>query len=239
VLAPLLRNKFLIESVKLVANGIGWRGADSLGLYLKANCHLTVLNLDCNPLGDEGIAALVEGLRWNGDLQQLSLQCCQVGLLGAGALAEDVIANDYCAIRELNLKGNEMGPQGVAAVAQGVQKNKTLCSLNLANTGMSRDPSTRNALQEALAHHPAITSIDLDLNVIGMEGALMLLEVLNTNKNIIRCVTFLSEKLGLLHADIRQQASENANASTKNKEKRGSTTDRTEQRPRDRTTWLY
>ena len=217
-IAECLKNKFLIEECALVENDIGWEGANSIGLALKANFVLKILNLNCNPLGDEGVAALADGLRWNGFLEVLHLQYCGIGCYGAGALAQDVVANDYCRLTDLNLKGNELEPEGVAAIADSLKQNTTLTALSLADTGMGNDPISRDAMREALVRHPTLVSLDLNLNAIGVEGGQMLLEVLSLNTNIINCGVF--ERLGVMYKDIQDKVSENGSKKKKGKKKK-------------------
>jgi len=217
-LAVLLRNKFGMVACELIENDIGWEGANSIGLALKANNCLQVLNLDCNPLGDEGIAALADGLRWNGFLSNLSVQYCGIGCYGAGALAQDVVANEYCRLTELSLKGNELGPEGVASIADSLKQNTTLVSINLADTGMGNSGISRDAMREALVRHPTLTALDLNLNAIGPEGGQMLLEVLSLNTNITKCGVF--ERLGKVYQEIQEKAAGNGGKKKKGKKKK-------------------
>jgi len=176
---------------------------------------LKSLSLDYNPLGDEGIAALADGLRWNCFLENLSVSYCGIGCYGAGALAQDVIANEYCKLTGLDLRGNELGPDGVAAIADSLKANLTLISLNLADTGMGNSSVSREAVREALQKHPTLTSLDLNLNAIGVEGGQMLLDVLPRNTNITKCGVF--ERLGELYVKIQEQVDENAKSKKKKK----------------------
>lgn len=214
-LATLLFNQYGIEECELLENDIGWEGANSIGLSLKANMCLKSLSLDYNPLGDEGIAALADGLRWNCFLENLSVSYCGIGCYGAGALAQDVIANEYCKLTGLDLRGNELGPDGVAAIADSLKANLTLISLNLADTGMGNSSVSREAVREALQKHPTLTSLDLNLNAIGVEGGQMLLDVLPRNTNITKCGVF--ERLGELYVKIQEQVDENAKSKKKKK----------------------
>jgi len=217
-LAGLLRNQYGIEQCDLPENDIGWEGINEIGLALKANNCLKTLTLDYNPLGDEGAAALADGLRWNGCLDVLSLTYCGIGCYGAGALAQDVVANEYCTLTELNLKGNELGPEGVAAIADSLKVNTSLQTLNLADCGMSNSAISRDAMREALWGHPTLTALDLNLNAIGVEGGQMLLEVLSVNTNIVKCGVF--ERLGVMYRDIQDKVAENGGKKKKGKKKK-------------------
>lgn len=217
ILAELLRNRFKVEKCELPENDIGWEGANSIGLALKANVHLTSLNMDKNPLGDEGVAALADGLRWNGHLSDLSLEYCGIGCYGAGALAQDVVANDYCRLTNLSLKGNEIEPEGVASIADSLKQNTTLTAINLADTGMGDSPISRDAMREALVRHPTLVSLDLNLNAIGAEGGQMLLEVLSLNTNIVKCGVF--ERL-VMFRDIQDKVATNGSKKKKGKKKK-------------------
>jgi len=216
-LANLFRNRYHVEKLHLLENELGWEGCASLGITLKANDFLKELVLDMNPLGDEGVAALTDGLRWNGCLEILSLQYCGIGAYGASALAQDVVANEYCIVKDLSLKGNALGPEGVAAIADGLKVNRCLLKLSLADTQMGNSIVPRDALRDALIQHPVIEEIDLNLNTIGNEGGAMLLEVLELNKNIKNVGVF--ERLGLLYREIKDKADENGSKKKKGKKK--------------------
>jgi len=217
ILSELLRNKYCIEKCELEENDIGWQGANSIGLALKANIHLTSLAMDKNPLGDEGVAALADGLRWNGHLTHLSLNYCGIGCYGAGALAQDVIANDYCRLTDLGLQGNEIEPEGVASIADSLKMNLTLTAINLADTGMGDSAISRDAMREALVRHPTLTSLNLNLNAIGTEGGQMLLEVLSLNTNIVQCGVF--ERL-VMYRDIKDKVDANGSKKKGKKKKK-------------------
>jgi len=217
-LANLFRNRFCVSKFHLLENEVGWEGCAALGITLKANDCLKALVLDCNPLGDEGVAALTDGLRWNCCLEVLSLEYCGIGAYGASALAQDVIANEYCALKEVNLKGNSLGPEGVAAIADGLKVNKSVIKLCLTDTQMGNSIVPRDALRDALLQHTVIEEIDLGLNTIGPEGGGMLLEVLAINKNIKQVGVY--EGLGILYKEIKEKAAENASKKKKGKKKK-------------------
>lgn len=71
------------------------------------------------------------------------------------------------------------------------------------------------AVREALQKHPTLTSLDLNLNAIGVEGGQMLLDVLPRNTNITKCGVF--ERLGELYVKIQEQVDENAKSKKKKK----------------------
>eukprot|EP00658_Telonema_sp_P-2_P033966 TRINITY_DN24839_c0_g1_i2.p1 TRINITY_DN24839_c0_g1~~TRINITY_DN24839_c0_g1_i2.p1 ORF type:complete len:325 (+),score=81.48 TRINITY_DN24839_c0_g1_i2:63-1037(+) len=217
-LATLFRNRYCVNKVHFLENERGWEGCAALWVSCKANDHLKELVLNCNPLGDEGVAALTDGLRWNSCLEVLSLEYCGIGAYGASALAQDIIANDYCVLKDLDLKGNGLGPEGVAAIADGLKVNKTLITLSLADTQMGDNMVPREALREALLQHPVLEGIDLNLNNIGPEGGGMLLEVLSQNKNLKNVGVF--ERLGALYREIKDKADENGSKKKKKGKKK-------------------
>ena len=106
----------------------------------------------------------------------------------------DLFSHTNICYRALSLKGNELGPEGVASIADAMNVNTTLTSINLADTGMGNDPISRDAMRVCLVRHPTLTELDLNLNAIGAEGGQMLLEVLAVNSNIVKCGVF--ERLG-------------------------------------------
>lgn len=154
-LADMLKENASLEYLGLQRNGISASGATKLGTALISNSSLEELDLGRNTVGAAGCAALAAATRSNACLQRLNLQDNALEILAGTALAEELSAglqsnidglldrvplkrspqNAQCRshLVALNLRHNDLGSLGVAAIATALQISKThLSELNLA-----------------------------------------------------------------------------------------------------------
>eukprot|EP00658_Telonema_sp_P-2_P027197 TRINITY_DN2104_c0_g2_i4.p1 TRINITY_DN2104_c0_g2~~TRINITY_DN2104_c0_g2_i4.p1 ORF type:complete len:226 (-),score=53.40 TRINITY_DN2104_c0_g2_i4:682-1359(-) len=106
ILSELLRNRFRVHTFEFIENLCDGSAVVPLALSVKGNEHLKQLSLSYNPLGDAGIINLVSGLKWNSCLEKLDLVNCYFGGEGQIAIADGLIANDYCVLSNLDIRGN-------------------------------------------------------------------------------------------------------------------------------------
>eukprot|EP00121_Abeoforma_whisleri_P015152 Awhi_evm1s13969 len=135
-LARALKENKSLMYLDLGHNGIGVLGAKALGDALCHNKSLIELQLHSNQLGDEGAKSIARALKENNTLSTLSL-CRNDIFLSArqigGALKENT------ALTRLGLAGNKFGPYEVFCIVEGVARNGTLKSLNLATNDIASD----------------------------------------------------------------------------------------------------
>ena len=95
----------------------------SISLFF--NSALKSANLGLNHIGDEGVIAISEALKTNSTLTELMLESKwdsknKIGPAGAQALADMLKFNS--ALTDLDLRNNEIGVEGVKAIAEVLPK---------------------------------------------------------------------------------------------------------------------
>ena len=80
---------------------------------------------------------------------------------------------------QLDLRCNQLGPNGGRAVAQMLQMNNSLTDLNLQKNGLSDDSCV--ALSKALRTNPSLTALNVRFNDVGDTGALAFADLLRVN----------------------------------------------------------
>ncbi|KAL8520906.1 hypothetical protein ACS0TY_011454 [Phlomoides rotata] len=113
------------EEVSFAANGIIAEGIKAVDGFLQSNIALKSLNLSGNSIGDEGVKSLCDILVDNSCIQKLQLSGSsfsdEVGIFKpAGAILENK------SILSIYLNSNYGGPLGAAALAKGLEGNKSL-----------------------------------------------------------------------------------------------------------------
>ncbi len=103
-----------------------------------------------------------------------------IGDEGAKALAEALETN--ATLTSINLTENNIGDEGAKALAEGLKTNATLTSINLGGNNIGDEGA--KALAEVLKTNKTVTSINLLGNKIGAEGAKALAEGLKTNATL-------------------------------------------------------
>jgi Ran GTPase-activating protein (RanGAP) involved in mRNA processing and transport len=183
-----------LTSLNLEGNRIGDEGATALAAILNKT-KLTNLNVLANQIGD-GADSLVSAAR---EMPQLATLCgiqpetkCvyftgRAGLAGHGLDAGDakLVAFDLLknpVIKALRTQGNDLGPKGGAALADGLKGNSTLRSLYLHNSNLG--PEGGAALADGLKGNSTLQSLDLLFNFIGVKGTSALAAVLKETKII-------------------------------------------------------
>ena len=122
---------------------------------------LRVLDLSGNPISDAGACALAAH---GGALERLSLSACGLGSDAAVKLGQ-AASRKGSRLRELNLSGNQLGPDGADTLVKGLTKDLTagvsaaLEALNLADTGLGDAGAA--AVLAAAAALPALRHLNL------------------------------------------------------------------------------
>ena len=139
---------------------------------------LTDLQLESCELGDAGVEALVAALELGGFIRKLDLSWCCLGVPGAVALSR-LLASDRCALTSLSASSNWIGLEGVLALVQALQTNRTLTELRLDDI-KCEDEGIR-ALLAALRRNPqcCLRVLDLFINPLSASCASSLSEVIS------------------------------------------------------------
>ena len=157
---------------------IGTAGAEALGLALKANTTLEIVNLGTSNLGgDPGYIAVISGLKENRSVRQLEI--CNEGLgsmmsdqpptaLGSDALValkELLISNTT--LQSLDISNNRINGEGAAFIADTLHANRTLTALRADNNPFG--PYGTRHIVDAIASADTIST--LSLAGVGAGGA--------------------------------------------------------------------
>ena len=163
-IANYLGSNRTLTSLELPDCGIDELGCKSLADALERNTVLTRLCLDFNQIGNRG-AQLLEGLSYNRALATLELAYC--GLTPAvGPLLADGLMK--CpTLKTLELKGNELGAQGVLAILNAIKAKPGLFHVGLADTNISREPDVQALLLDCMATVELCCEYDLMGNMLG------------------------------------------------------------------------
>ena len=169
---------------------IGPAGAAALGMALRfgGNRTLQRLSIDCDPtVGNSGVCDLLRGLETNPSLTELSLMCCGFTEEGGNAVAS-LISSFRSKVQLLHLRGNQIGGNGLSAIANamvGRTSGKRLVYLNVANIGI--DGSHVDALRTfgvAIARTKSLTAINFNYNEIGVDGGEALIDGMGPAKHL-------------------------------------------------------
>jgi hypothetical protein len=113
------------------SNTGGSAGAKHVAKMLCVNGGLTALNLSSNSLKDEGVNAVCEAIQSNKEtkLASLNFSYNSIGPVGANAVAAMVAVTG--ALTKLSLAKNELGEEGIKAICEALEQNKSLKELDI------------------------------------------------------------------------------------------------------------
>jgi NLR family CARD domain-containing protein 3 len=134
-------------------------------------CCLDELILSENDLGDKGVATLIQdGVLQNHSLRVLDLR--SNGVTAEGALSLQGLLVSSRNIVSLQLGNNELGDQGVSALARGLQartRGAVLQVLDLTNNGLTSRSCV--SIASMLKVNKNLINLNLSFNKIGDDGA--------------------------------------------------------------------
>ena len=115
--------------------------------------------------------------------RMLYLQRCTALKVRPNTGIEQLLTEATEAVTEINLSANYIGPRGLMALLDVVERNRRITKLVLGNNGAN------NAVVERLCQvaksHPSLTSINLDDNPISHLAGRMLLHTIQSNPHIL------------------------------------------------------
>jgi len=175
------------ELQELVLNQceIGDAGVASLATALAAgggNATLHTLRLRNNHLMDGAAVDLAALLKTSKPcaLTELDLSWNSLGPVGAVALSQALRAN--CPLRSLHLEWNGLETKGGSALASVLHKNNQLRMLNLSHTRAG--PEVCLVVCEALSRNTALRTLHLDSNPLGADGGRHLMWGLHSSRSL-------------------------------------------------------
>ena len=165
-LSEALHSNRTLQYLYLSGNGITPKGAQRFAKYLSHNEQeqegvgkgtLLGISLGCNRLGNEGVAAIGKALHHHPTLERVELASCGCRQEGARSLADSLVNNNV--LRHLSLgflmmtaplgeAPNRIGNAGAIALANALQKNRTLVSLDLTHNNIHQEGM--KALEDAI-----------------------------------------------------------------------------------------
>uniref|UniRef100_A0A0G4FQS4 Uncharacterized protein n=1 Tax=Chromera velia CCMP2878 TaxID=1169474 RepID=A0A0G4FQS4_9ALVE len=185
-----------VQELQMVDIGLTALAGEFLGktLSVGGNPNLLYLRLDFNCIGDLGMERIAHGLSLNGTLRKLSAQYCGIGFSGASALGRALMfVNSQVA--DVNLRGNELGREGVIEFLRGCRRAKALKSLDLSGNKFGETEDVINAFQYLFQHNTSIESYTLLDNAFSDAGAQQLLAGILGNSHLQKVV--VSERVPL------------------------------------------
>uniref|UniRef100_A0A3B4BFE8 Uncharacterized protein n=1 Tax=Periophthalmus magnuspinnatus TaxID=409849 RepID=A0A3B4BFE8_9GOBI len=146
--------------------------------------HLRVLQLFGNQIGDQGFKRLCEALQSpHSKVQELDLQFCHVTATSMEHLSM-VLSSGPSQLLKVNLSRNEVGDTGVKALSEGLQ-HLSDCELT--------EACCPDLMEALMSKHCPVLQLDLSVNELGQEGALLLCNALKRpgcpieKLNLVRC----------------------------------------------------
>lgn len=190
-----LKGDSRLRSLDLGGNNIGVEGAKALSEALSGNKTLSSLELGYNPIGPAGAAALAGALKHSSRVKTLKLGWCKLGgkpdeggsVLrerkqdGSGAnAAADLLM--YCpSLTTLDLRGNELGPGGAAAVARALRELDSSGSSSSAAGAAEGSESNGDGASSTSTASGGLDELDLGYNDIKDDGACAIAQALKAN----------------------------------------------------------
>lgn len=161
-----------VKEVAFTDNGVTPLGCEFLGKLFgpTGNKIVNRLVLDYNKFGTPGIQKLSLGLSQNSFLRQLSLKYCGIGPDGGQYIAH-ILIFVRSALEVLELRGNDLGNEGVVDVFMGARRSKMLRHLDVFDNKFSDAPEVMRALRELFATNTTLAAYDLGANRISDDGA--------------------------------------------------------------------
>ena len=142
------------------------------------------LQLPNNALGCRGVVSLAATLSQQGVLNLLDLSGNGMRVKGAAALAAALCAESGSAatLRTLRLRDNDLGPEGMMALACGLVPLRLLAELDLSANRLTASGAT--SLAGALTRCSTLTTLALNFNFLGEAGSAVLAPVLRAQTKL-------------------------------------------------------
>ena len=201
-------NKSLKE-LNISSNKIGDNGIAHIAMVLQINTTLRTLNISNCDLSDYGVESLAIALAFNRSLQELDISSNKISGNGLAYIAIALLINNSLqtlnislsrillseraeflgralafnmSLQKLNIRTNEIGDNGIAHIAIGLQTNTTLRTLNISQCNISDEGA--ESLARALAVNSSLQELDISFNKIGDNGIAHIATALQTNTTL-------------------------------------------------------
>ena len=174
------RGKVLKDTISFERLKLNILEIDLLHHMLKSETTLASLDLNQTYICDEGVRVIAEALKTNTTLMTLSLRRNNIGNKGIKAIAEALKINTT--LTTLSLWGNNINAGSIRAIIKILKTSITILKLgsnNLGDEGLI-------AIAEALKTNSILTTLGLGYNNIGDKGVIGIAEVLKINTTLIK-----------------------------------------------------
>ena len=170
------------ETHRMVVYSQGDEGATAIGEGLLKNKYLKRLRLINSEIGPKGCIAMAPALKRHRRLEHFGLKFNDIKPEGVTAICKAFRNNRRGGVRELDLYGCKLGPEGATALAEQLRGNTYLEVLRLRFNNIGEEGGT--AMAEMLKENQALVHVDLECNGLNMPGVVALAHALKTNKTV-------------------------------------------------------
>ncbi|XP_029292147.1 ribonuclease inhibitor isoform X2 [Cottoperca gobio] len=151
---------------------------DLVSVLTSGTSQLCVLDMRFNEIGDQGFTKLCKALQSPlCKLQELQVQSCKLTAASMEALS-GALCSGQSELRKVNLTQNAIGERGVEALCKSLQN--PLCKLKSLNFFDSEltGACCPHFMEALMLEHCSLSELDLSVNDLGQEGALLLCQAL-------------------------------------------------------------
>ena len=126
---------------------------------------------------------LVDGMGMNKTIQIVSLSYCNIDSKGARPIFELLIYTKS-QLKELNLMGNRLRNEGIPEVMKGIQVNKSLSKIYLADNQFGEEDEVLESIQRAWLKNTTLGKYDFKFNAFYSKGIKKLTEYLEQANHV-------------------------------------------------------
>ncbi|XP_049920772.1 NACHT, LRR and PYD domains-containing protein 12 isoform X3 [Epinephelus moara] len=152
---------------------------DLAPVLTSATSQLSVLDMRSNQIGDQGFTTMCKALHSpHCKLQELMLQNCELTAASMETLSA-AVCSGQSQLRKVGLTHNVIGDRGVETLCKSLQH--PLCKLQSLNFFDSEltGACCPHLMEALMSEHCSLTELDLSVNDLGQEGALLLCQALS------------------------------------------------------------
>jgi len=165
-------------SLDIRVNKISCRGAEHLGMSLRANSTLTSLSISSNDFGADAAAWIASALEVNTVLRTLAFDYNTMGDEGAEKMGSALAKNSMLAT--LLMRSSDMRAPGAASLACALEVNRTLTALDV-STNVIGDEGAEFFFSALRTNH-VITRLDMFGCEVGPRNTAAVLAALKNNE---------------------------------------------------------
>ena len=179
-LGSMMNTMLHLNELHICHNRIDESAAAAIGVALKQNNSLTLLDLTGNSMDCEAVCGLTRGLAHNSSITKVVLDFNSFGDKGCAGLARMLKKNTT--LEELHFFGNRVTAKGASTLAEALKVNKSLRALELSFNRIGDEGVI--ALAECLTINTTLEKIWFPSNSIGCDGMLAFADQLPKMKGL-------------------------------------------------------